>query len=153
MFNQHYINSFLNLQAKRFTKHFLFVENHGQKVHNPTHPLKTKHEFIWQELIPMVSEMVLASEGFSTDVTGEGSLVCVCPLVDQEVVGLGEMATTEFTDVLLLLPRERRTQSSEYIKKRLVHEKLSLAQIIYKVASVLFLGHCFLLFVSPSSSL
>lgn len=54
----------------------------------------------------MVSEMVLASEGFSTDVTWEGSLVCVCPLVDQEVVGLGEMATTEFTDVLLLLPRE-----------------------------------------------
>lgn len=67
----------------------------------------------------MVSEMVLASEGFSTDVTWEGSLVCVCPLVDQEVVGLGEMATTEFTDVLLLLPRERRTQSSEYIKKAL----------------------------------
>lgn len=58
----------------------------------------------------MVSEMVLAPEGFSTDVAGEGSLVCVCPLVDEEVVGLGEMATTELTDVFLLLPRERRTQ-------------------------------------------
>lgn len=151
MFNQHYINSFLNLQAKRFTKHFLFVENHGQKVHNPTHPLKTKHEFMWQELIPMVSEMVLASEGFSTDVTWEGSLVCVCPLVDQEVVGLGEMATTEFTDVLLLLPRERRVHKKTSCTY--VQVKLSLAQIIYKIASVLFLGHCFLLFVSPSSSL
>lgn len=62
----------------------------------------------------MIPEVVLAPEGFSTDVARERSLVCVCPLVDQEVVGLGEMATTELTDVFLLLPRERRTQL-EYI--------------------------------------
>ena len=47
--------------------------------------------------------MVLSSEGLATDVTSVGSLICVCSLVDQQIVGLGKVTTTETTDILLLL--------------------------------------------------
>ena len=50
----------------------------------------------------MISEVVLASERFATDVAGVGTLVCVRSLVDQQVVRLGEVTSTEPTDVLLL---------------------------------------------------
>lgn len=49
--------------------------------------------------------MVLPSEGFSTDVTGVGSLVRVRSLVDQQVVALGELPVAEFADEPLLRSR------------------------------------------------
>ena len=52
----------------------------------------------------MVSEMVLPSEPFAADVTWIRPLVCVCSLVDKQVVGLCKMATTKTTDELLLRP-------------------------------------------------
>ena len=42
----------------------------------------------------MVSEVVLSTEGFAADITAVRPLVRVCTLVDQQVVRLGEMATT-----------------------------------------------------------
>lgn len=50
---------------------------------------------------PVVSEVVLPSEGFVADVTGIGPLVCVGPLVDEEVVGLGEMPAAELANKFL----------------------------------------------------
>ena len=52
----------------------------------------------------MVSEMVLSSEGLAADITRVGALVRVGSLVDQQIIGLGEMATTVFTYKLFLLP-------------------------------------------------
>ena len=49
----------------------------------------------------MIPEMVLPTEGLPADLTRVGPLIRVCPLVNQKVVGLGEMATTVFTDELL----------------------------------------------------
>lgn len=49
---------------------------------------------------PVVSEVVLPSEGFVADITGVWSLVCVRPLMDQKVVGFGKMAATELADKL-----------------------------------------------------
>jgi len=46
--------------------------------------------------------MILSPERFTTDVTWEGSFVRVRPLVDKEIVTLGEMPTTVLTDKLLL---------------------------------------------------
>ncbi len=46
--------------------------------------------------------MVLPSESFMADITGIGPLVCVCPLMDQKVVGFGKMAATELADKLFL---------------------------------------------------
>ena len=52
--------------------------------------------------IPVIPEMVLSSEGFTTDVTRIGSFISVSSLVDQQVVGFSEMTTTKPTDVLFL---------------------------------------------------
>ena len=46
--------------------------------------------------------MVLSPESFATYVTRVGSLVRVGPLVNQQVVGLGEVTAAESTDELLL---------------------------------------------------
>lgn len=49
----------------------------------------------------MVSEMVLSSEGLVADVAGVRPLVCVGPLVDEQVVGLGEMPAAELANKFL----------------------------------------------------
>lgn len=50
----------------------------------------------------MVSEVVLPPESLVADVTGVRPLVRVCPLVDKQVVGLGEVAAAELAHKLLL---------------------------------------------------
>ena len=50
----------------------------------------------------VVSQMVLSSEGFTTDVAREGSLVRVSSLVDHDVVGLGELSVAKLADEPLL---------------------------------------------------
>lgn len=52
----------------------------------------------------MVSKMVLSAKSLSTDITAVWPLISVCPLMDQEVVRLGELSVTELTDELLLWP-------------------------------------------------
>lgn len=50
----------------------------------------------------MIPEVVLPSEGLVADITGIRPLICVRPLMDQKVVGLGKMAATELADKLFL---------------------------------------------------
>lgn len=50
----------------------------------------------------MVAEVVLPPEGLVADVARVGPLVRVRPLVDEQVVGLGEVAPAELADELLL---------------------------------------------------
>jgi len=57
-----------------------------------------------QRKLPVVSEVVLSTEGFSTDVTRERSFVGVRSLMDEQIVGLGELALTEAADKLLSAP-------------------------------------------------
>lgn len=45
--------------------------------------------------------MVLSSESLVANITGIGPLVCVGPLVDEEVVGLGEMPAAELANKFL----------------------------------------------------
>ena len=52
--------------------------------------------------VAMVSQVILASEGLPTDVTRVRSLVCVCPFMNEQVVGLGELSVAEFTFEFLL---------------------------------------------------
>ncbi len=56
----------------------------------------------------MVAEVVLSPEAFAADVTRVGPLVSVRALVDQQVVGLGEVTATELADVLLLGPGDKQ---------------------------------------------
>ena len=55
----------------------------------------------------VVPEVVLPPEGFAADVAGEGTLVGVGPLVDQQVVRLGELTVAVLADVALLGPAQR----------------------------------------------
>ena len=52
--------------------------------------------------------MVLPAEGFAAHFTRKGSLVCMRPLVDQKVVGLGELPLAIFADELFLRPENRQ---------------------------------------------
>ena len=52
--------------------------------------------------VSMVPEMVLPSEGLATNITRVGTFISVRPLVDQQVVGLGELSVTELADEPLL---------------------------------------------------
>lgn len=51
--------------------------------------------------LPVVSQVVLPPEGLVTDVTSVRPFVCVRALVDQQVVGLSEVAATELAHKLL----------------------------------------------------
>ena len=53
----------------------------------------------------VISEMVLSSESLATHITWEGPLICVGPLMDHHIVGLGELAMTELADEPLLWSR------------------------------------------------
>ena len=52
--------------------------------------------------ILVISQMVLSSEGFTTNITGKWSLISVSPLMDHDIVGLGELSVAIFTDESLL---------------------------------------------------
>lgn len=49
----------------------------------------------------MVSEVILSSESLVANITGVRSLVRVGPLVDKEVVGLGEMPPAKLANKFL----------------------------------------------------
>ena len=66
----------------------------------------------------MVSEVILAPERLAADVTAVRAFVRVCALVNEQVVRLGEMATAELTDELLLRPE---TLHVNYTSKTKLH--------------------------------
>lgn len=53
---------------------------------------------------PVLLEVVLTLEGLATSLAREGDVILVRPLVDHEVVGLGEAALTVLADELTLSP-------------------------------------------------
>lgn len=66
--------------------------------------------------LPVVSQVVLPPEGLMTDFTSVRPLICVRALMDQQVVGLGEVAATEFAHKLLF--RLGRESSSAWFSFR-----------------------------------
>jgi len=58
--------------------------------------------FVLRVDVLVVPQVVLSSEGFTTDVAREGPLVRVSSLVDHDVVGLGELSVTKLADEPLL---------------------------------------------------
>ena len=52
--------------------------------------------------LPVIAEMILTAEGFAANVARVGPLVRVRPLVDEQIVGFGELAVAELADELLL---------------------------------------------------
>ncbi len=54
--------------------------------------------------VPVVPQVVLPPKGLAADTTGKGSLIGVSPLMDEQVVGLGELPVAELADEPLLWP-------------------------------------------------
>ncbi len=52
--------------------------------------------------ISVVPQVVLPSKGLATHITGKGSLIGVSPLMDEQVVGLGELPVAKLADKPLL---------------------------------------------------
>ena len=46
----------------------------------------------------VVSQVVLSPKGLATHITGKWSLICVGPLMDEQVVGLGELPVAELAN-------------------------------------------------------
>jgi len=61
----------------------------------------------------VVAEVVLSSESLAANITRERALVCVCALVDEEVVAFGEFTVTIFADVSLLGSAEPSARAEE----------------------------------------
>ena len=61
----------------------------------------------------VVPEVVLSSEGFTTNVTGEGSLIGVGPLVDKKVVAFGELSVAVLADMALFRPAQATRRGQE----------------------------------------
>ena len=53
----------------------------------------------------VVSQMVLSPESLAADITGEGPLISVGPLMDHDIVRLGELSVTKLADESLLWSR------------------------------------------------
>lgn len=52
------------------------------------------------QLVPVITQVVLPSKSLIADITSVRPLVGVRPLVNEEIVGLGEATLTEATDEL-----------------------------------------------------
>ena len=50
----------------------------------------------------MISKMILSAESLATNVTCIRSLICVCSLMNQQVVRFGKVTATKTTDELFL---------------------------------------------------
>lgn len=50
----------------------------------------------------MIAEVILTTESLAANVARVGPLIRVCPLVDEEIVGFGELTVAELADKLLL---------------------------------------------------
>jgi len=57
--------------------------------------------------VSVIPQVVLSPERFATYITAVRPLISVGSLVNQKIVGLGELSITELTDELLLLPAGR----------------------------------------------
>ncbi|CAL4119581.1 unnamed protein product, partial [Meganyctiphanes norvegica] len=66
----------------------------------------------------VVPEVIRPPEGLTADVAGEGPLVRVGSLVDQEVVALGELPLAVLADVALLGPAQTSSRSHQEVAQR-----------------------------------
>lgn len=101
-------------ELKDVALHVAIVEEFVSTIkQNQTHTKKKKNtqqillqvvvfnRFCWSSVSPVVSQMVLSPESLVTNITRVWPLVRVGPLMDEQIVGLGEMPATELANKLL----------------------------------------------------
>jgi hypothetical protein len=67
--------------------------------------IMTFERLLFRVNVAVIPQMVLPPEGLATNVTGIGPLISMSPLVDEQVVGLGELPIAELADEPLFGPR------------------------------------------------
>jgi len=82
-----HVENLVNCQSPRLTKTFPAV--------------RTLERLFFRVNVAMVSQVILAPEGFAADIAGVGPLVSVSSLVDQQVVRLGELSVTELAESII----------------------------------------------------
>lgn len=66
----------------------------------------------------MIPQMILPTEGLSANIARVRPLVRVSPLVNQQIVTLGELSITEFTDELFLRSLSGHPSADERRRRR-----------------------------------
>lgn len=64
--------------------------------------------------VAMISQMILATEGFAANVTAVRTLVSVRSFMDQKIVGFGELAIAILADELFLWARSSRASDFQW---------------------------------------
>lgn len=64
--------------------------------------------------VSMISQVILTTEGLATDVATVWPLIGVSSLVNQKIVGFGEMTIAVFADELLLWSRSSRASDLQW---------------------------------------
>lgn len=99
--------------VRRFLQVQCLVDRQSSGLTEALPALLTLEGFLLRVDISVVPQVVLSPEGLVADVAGVGPLVGVCALVDQQVVGFGEVSPAEPADELLLaLGRESAARRS-----------------------------------------
>jgi len=78
------------------------VYRQGPRLAESLSALVALERFLFGVDVAVISQVVLSPEGLATNITIEGPLVGVSPLVDEEVVRFGELSLAELADVPLL---------------------------------------------------
>ncbi len=86
------------------------MDGEGAGLAEPLPALRTAERFLFRMDVAVVPQMVLPPERLAAHVAGEGPLVGVRPLVDEQVVGLCELPVAELADELLARPTCRPSQ-------------------------------------------
>jgi hypothetical protein len=86
------------------------MDGEGAGLAEPLPALRTAERLLFRVDVAMVPQMVLPPERLAANVAGEGPLVRVRPLVDEQVVGLCELPVAELADELLARPTCRPSQ-------------------------------------------
>ncbi len=80
------------------------VDGEGARLAEALPAIMTLEGLLLGVDVPVVPQVVLPSKGLATDTTGKGSLICMSPLMDEQIVGLGELPAAELADEPLLWP-------------------------------------------------
>ena len=64
----------------------------------PFSTILTTVGFLFSVGIHVISQMILSSKSFSTNITGIRSFISVCSLVDEKIVGFSKLTVTELAD-------------------------------------------------------
>lgn len=81
------------------------MDSQGSRLAESLAAFRAFEGFLLGVNIPVIPQVILSPERLAADITGIGPLVRVCPLVDEQIVRLGELSIAKLADELFFRPR------------------------------------------------